>query len=666
MSQPLFRESPRGKCFRVLLSARTFLLLAWCGLMVLPAPAAVRYVNLNNPTPAPPFTNWATAARTIQDAVDVTVDGDEVLVTNGVYRTGGRVAVPPVTNTPITTVSNRVTVTNQITLRSVNGPGETMIEGKRGIGIGSIGQARCVSLSSNSLLSGFTLTNGSAGYIIFIFTNGANVPYADEFGGGAYAMSGSMISNCVVVSNSSSGVHGGALFDCIVMSNTASFSGGGAYGATLSHCVLRGNFTLGNFARGVNRGGGGGAYRSVLSHSLILGNSCGPSPQDYDSEDANGGGVLESDLVNCVLSMNSTKNRGGGAAYSSLVNCMLDGNTAEHEGGGAFASKLDKSMIMENAAFSGGGVGYSELTRCTLIGNTASSGGGARSSAITNSVLTQNFASFIGGGSYGGSLINTLLLNNQAIYEGGGALASWLTQCTLAGNLAEFGGGTKDSYLTNCIVFHNTATNGTNHLDSSFHFSCTTPLPMNGTGNITNDPAFIDLPGGNLRLASNSPCRNAGDNAFALGATDLDGRARIIGGTVDMGAYEFQPGVSGVFLGWLQQFGLHTDGTDDTLDTDGDLANNFQEWRAGTIPTNALSALRLLTPSASDPDLVVRWASVPGKSYFLTRSTNLTTGASFVPFAQNLPGQPGTTMYTDTNAASSGGRNYFYQVGVEP
>ena len=189
---------------------------------------------------------------------------------------------------------------------------------------------------------------------------------------------------------------------------------------------------------------------------------------------------------------------------------------------------------------------------------------------------------------------------------------------------------------------------------------------MDGTGNITNKPAFLDLAGGNLRLASNSPCLNAGDNAFAPGATDLDGRARITGGTVDMGAYEFQPGVSGVFLGWLQEYGLRTDGTDDTSDTDGDRANNFQEWRAGTIPTNALSALRLLTPSAFGPDLVVRWASVPGKSYFLTRSTNLVTGAGFVPLAQNLPGQPDTTIYTDTNAASNGGRNYFYQVGVEP
>jgi len=229
-----------------------------------------------------------------------------------------------------------------------------------------------------------------------------------------------------------------------------------------------------------------------------------------------------------------------------------------------------------------------------------------------------------------------------------------------AGN---FGGGAFGCSLNNCIVYFNTGTNVANYDSSSIlNYSCTTPQPTNGIGNITNAPLFVDLAAGNLRLQSNSPCINTGNNTHASGSTDLDGRPRIAGGTVDIGAYEFQPGVSGVFIGWLQQYALPTDGLADTADPDGDRLNNWQEWRCGTDPTNVLSVLRLLAPVAEDTYVVVTWQSATGITYSLERTTSLGASSVFTPMATAILGQPGTTTYIDTNAIGAG--PWFYRVGV--
>jgi len=84
--------------------------------------AATHYVDLKNPNPTPPYTSWATAATVIQDAVDAATAGDEVIVTDGIYATGGR---PVGTNLLV----NRVAVDKPLTLRSVNGPQFTVIQG---------------------------------------------------------------------------------------------------------------------------------------------------------------------------------------------------------------------------------------------------------------------------------------------------------------------------------------------------------------------------------------------------------------------------------------------------------------------------------------------------------------------------------------------------------
>src|SRR5207244_9274701 len=66
------------------------------------------------------------------------------------------------------------------------------------------------------------------------------------------------------------------------------------------------------------------------------------------------------------------------------------------------------------------------------------------------------------------------------------------------------------SILNNCISYFNSAPSGSNYLTSTLNYCCTTPQPGSGSGNITQDPMFVDRFPGNFRLQSNSPCINAG------------------------------------------------------------------------------------------------------------------------------------------------------------
>jgi hypothetical protein len=306
-----------------------------------------------------------------------------------------------------------------------------------------------------------------------------------------------------------------------------------------------------------------------------------------------------------------------------------------------------------------------------LDGNTAGYyGGGGYYATLNHSTLTHNSVTNAGGGTYGGTLNNCVLADNTAV-EGGGASFATLNNCTIVSNSATRGGGVAEGLVNNCIVYFNTATAGANYWQEGTNFfvvlnyCCTTPIPTNAYefGNITNAPLFVNIASGNLRLQPDSPCINSGLNAYAPAGSDLDGNPRVIAGTIDIGAYEVQSPASILSYAWAQQYGLPTDGSADYADSDNDLMNNWQEWIAGTVPTDPSSALRFLAIENSPTGVILNWQSVSNRTYFLERAITLDAVPSFSLLATNIPGQAGLTSYVDTGAIGSA--SFLYRVGVQ-
>lgn len=249
--------------------------------------------------------------------------------------------------------------------------------------------------------------------------------------------------------------------------------------------------------------------------------------------------------------------------------------------------------------------------------------------------------------------------------------------CTVVSNSASYYGGIGSDQpanpgqygATNCVIYFNAAGTNANYgpaeyYTASLNYCCTSPLP-GGTGNFTNKPTFMNFGGGDYHPDLVSPLINAGLNQVVTNAVDLVGNPRIAGGTVDVGCYEWPSPASIIAYTWLENYHLPTDGTADFRDSDGDGMNNWQEWIAGTNPTNPASLLvmKAPVPYPSRRGWNVTWQSVAGKNYYLQRSTNLMAPSGFSIVSSNLTGQAGSTTYFNGTAPNSG--SVLYRAGVQ-
>ena len=340
------------------------------------------------------------------------------------------------------------------------------------------------------------------------------------------------------------------LTNCAFTNNNGAMSSWGGSNPTLTNCTFTQNASTGN---------GGGMYNEnanpVLTDCDFIGNSAGTGGAIYDFNS-------NPTLTNCTFTENSTGSHSGAMRnFNSrvvLTNCIFTGNSATDDAG---AMGNSQSTLT--------------LTNCTFTANSGSEGGAILNditdASFTNCTFTNNLASAGGGAlvSFGGSatLVSCLFSGNWADggFSGGGAVLIdggmvTLTNCTLVGNgTAKTTGGILNDgnilILTNSILWNNMDEDGIDQEAQIWpdgtidvKYSCILG-GWAGVGNISDDPLFV-LPGywdaagpwieGDYHLLQSSPCIDAGDPAYvhAPGETDLDGQPRVLGGRIDMGAYE--------------------------------------------------------------------------------------------------------------------------------
>jgi hypothetical protein len=292
------------------------------------AQVVVHCVDANAAAPVTPYTNWATAAATLQDAVNSAQDGEFILVTNGVYATGGKAMSGDLTN--------RMALDKALLVQSVNGPAATVIDG--GSVTNSATAVRCVWMTNGTVLNGFTVRRGG--------TKLTFTPFSQEgYGGGIWGTSNNV-----------------SVLNCIIASNSAYYAGGGACGVSLVNCRLLGNRAIGSGMAGggvANAGSGGGAAGCNLKNCILDGNS---------AIQTHAGGAQGCSLQNCFLTRNSAPLYGGAAYFSTLVNCTITGNTTGGYGtyGGAVASAMLTNCIVVGNSVKGNFAMPTNYYNCTM------------------------------------------------------------------------------------------------------------------------------------------------------------------------------------------------------------------------------------------------------------------------------------------------------------
>jgi predicted outer membrane repeat protein len=324
--------------------------------------------------------------RTISEGVQASIDGDTVLVRDGLY-TGSR--------------NKNIELENRtILVGSQNGPASCIIDLQ---GSGRAFHARWSAPPAITRIRGFTIRNGDIEL--------PDPPLAGAGGAICFERTGAVISNCAFVNNSAGrgggavACPGGVIEDCSFIGNRVDHDVGGALfvtgGDASDSLVIRGCLFEGN------HGGAGGAVAQI-------------------------GWPLPS-FAHCVLRGNSSAYAGGAILVDGparIDDCLLAGNTAGSTGGAIHSQDGSTHPLTisgttftgNHASLKGGaisvyGIQPVSLWNCVAWGDTDSAGHefALLQSFGPGSSLTVSFSDVQGGQS-------GVLVENGSLFWGAGTL----------------------------------------------------------------------------------------------------------------------------------------------------------------------------------------------------------------------------------------------------
>jgi hypothetical protein len=213
-----------------------------------------------------------------------------------------------------------------------------------------------------------------------------------------------------------------------------------------------------------------------------------------------------------------------------------------------------------------------------------------------------------------------------------------------------------------------------NWLKSGWVNSFAAGIVSNSGGNISGTlPGFVDAAGQLYELLSTSVCINAATSlpsaafpAYALTneyVKHIASRARYADGSLDIGAFEFNPDTDfdGIPDLWELLFSRSLTNMNATSDIDNDRFLDRQECSAGTSPTNPNSRLIITALTPAGTNLVLQWQSASNRLYSIQRRTNLATN-TWSPVLTSITSAPPANVHA-VQVDSTGA--VFYRVKVE-